>query len=100
RRFSSEPSSRLLLTAQGHDALDNLQQEVEKIHALSGQDEALIVRSVRERRRRNASQNSDALLEEFEFDDSADNQDQGPKDVARTVAEMLRSLSKSELATG
>jgi hypothetical protein len=95
KRFASEPSSRILLTAQGHDALDNLQQEVAKVLAAGRHDDALVVRSVRGRR---PGQDNEISLDVSDFEEGALDQGQGPKDITHTVAEMLSSLSASDLA--
>ena len=50
RHFKDEPSSRVLLTAQGHDALDNLQEAIGKAFRKAGVDDALVVRTSTERR--------------------------------------------------
>jgi hypothetical protein len=55
RHFENEPSARLLLTAQGHDALDNLQDATGKAFAKAGVQDALIVRTSTERRDAGAS---------------------------------------------
>lgn len=46
RRFSTDPFSRLLLTAQGHDALNHLQAKTKEVLAENGMDEVIIVRSL------------------------------------------------------
>lgn len=51
RRFSEEPATRMLLCAQGHDALDNLQENVRSMLASSGLDDLIIVRSTANERR-------------------------------------------------
>ena len=50
RYFNDEPSSRVLLTAQGHDALDNLQDAVGKAFQKADVTDALVVRTSTERR--------------------------------------------------
>ncbi|KDU96376.1 hypothetical protein GLUCORHAEAF1_02615 [Komagataeibacter rhaeticus AF1] len=50
RYFDDEPSSRVLLTAQGHDALDNLQEAVRKAFQKADVTDALVVRTSTERR--------------------------------------------------
>lgn len=46
RRFSANRATRMLLTAQGHDALDNLQREVNKTLAEHGLSDLILVRSM------------------------------------------------------
>ena len=46
RKFASERAARVLLSAQGHDALEHLQLEVKKVLAEAGLQNLLIVRSV------------------------------------------------------
>jgi hypothetical protein len=51
RRFADDRASRLLLTAQGHDALDHLQDEVRKTLQANGLDDLIVVRSAASERR-------------------------------------------------
>lgn len=46
RRFSTDPFSRLLLTAQGHDALNHLQGKVKEVLTENGLSDVIIVRSL------------------------------------------------------
>ncbi len=69
RRFAAEPGARLLLTAQGHDALDNLQEEVAKALPAG----ALLVRTQSENRSPTAA------------------------DLAAKAADMLAALSRSAM---
>lgn len=52
RRLAAGESARLLLTAQGHDALDNLQAAVERVARAMPSDASIIVRAPSERRTR------------------------------------------------
>lgn len=45
RRFVADRSSRILVSAQGHDALDNLQEKIKGVLADAGLDEVIVVRS-------------------------------------------------------
>lgn len=45
RSLRHEPSTRMLISAQGHDALDHLQTEIKKALASAGLDQVLLVRS-------------------------------------------------------
>lgn len=45
RRFKGDPSTRLLVSAQGHDALDNLQTKIKETFAKAGMNDVLLVRS-------------------------------------------------------
>lgn len=45
RRFDREPNSRMLICAQGHDALNHLQEKVQEALAMSGADKVLVIRS-------------------------------------------------------
>ena len=45
RRFVADRSTRMLVSAQGHDALDNLQQKIKETLADAERDDVLIVRS-------------------------------------------------------
>ncbi len=87
RRFEAEPSSRLLLTAQGHHALDHLQEEVTEALAFIGRSDALIVRTTVERR----PPESDGARTRDE--------DEPEYDATRAkVSEMLAALSGSALS--
>lgn len=46
RRFSTDPFSRLLLTAQGHDALNHLQGKAKEVLTENGLGDVIIVRSL------------------------------------------------------
>lgn len=74
RRFSDDPATRILLTAQGHDALDHLQTTVKETLASSGLNDLIIVRSVASERRPTTDE-----------------------DVHRTGLEHLQRLSESRL---
>ncbi len=85
RRFKDEPSSRLLLTAQGHHALDHLQEEVTRALASIGHSDALVVRTTAERKP------SDP--------DGARDDEEPEYDATRAkVTEMLETLSGSALS--
>ncbi|MGA3124371.1 MAG: AAA domain-containing protein [Polyangiaceae bacterium] len=45
RRFAADPATRMLLSAQGHDALENLQEQVKKTLRESKLDDVIVVRS-------------------------------------------------------
>jgi hypothetical protein len=45
RRFVAEGSTRMLLSAQGHDALDNLQDKIKRTLAAAKREDVLVVRS-------------------------------------------------------
>lgn len=45
RRFKGDPSTRMLVSAQGHDALDNLQTKIKETLAKAGMKDVLLVRS-------------------------------------------------------
>ncbi|MEH0294811.1 AAA domain-containing protein [Agrobacterium sp. CCNWLW71] len=51
RRFSNDRSTRLLLTAQGHDALDHLQEKIKDTLRENKLDDVIIVRSTASERR-------------------------------------------------
>ena len=51
RRFSGDPAARMLLSAQGHDALDNLQEKLKETLSANGIDDVIIVRSTTSDRR-------------------------------------------------
>ena len=86
RRFEDEPSARVLLTAQGHHALDHLQDEVTEALAAIGRPDALIVRTTAERRW-------------SEIEVSRPQDDETEYDATRAkVTEMLTALSASALA--
>ncbi|QWC57449.1 AAA family ATPase [Erythrobacter sp. 3-20A1M] len=56
RRFSEDRSTRILLTAQGHDALDHLQEEVKATLHANGMDDVILVRSTASERRPRSDQ--------------------------------------------
>ncbi len=74
RRFDDDRATRLLLTAQGHDALDHLQQEVKKTLEADGLDDLILVRSAASERRPTSDE-----------------------DVHRTGLEYLTQLAESRL---
>ncbi len=45
RRLLAEPASRILVSSQGHDSLDHLQQEIKTMLARAGMSNILVVRS-------------------------------------------------------
>lgn len=51
RRFAMDRSTRMLLSAQGHDALDNLQEKIREILTVSGLEDVIVVRSTTSDRR-------------------------------------------------
>lgn len=55
RRFVADRSARMLVTAQGHDALDNLQEKIKETLGKSGLTDVLIVRSATSSERRSTS---------------------------------------------
>lgn len=77
RRFSKSRSTRMLLTAQGHDALDNLQNEVMKTLGTNGLDELIVVRSM-----------------------TPDSRPTGEGEVHRASQTYLDALSSSALVSG
>ena len=87
RRFEDEPSARLLLTAQGHHALDHLQGEVTKALADIRRSDALIVRTTAERKSSETGGFRPQDGDEPEYDATR-----------AKVTEMLAALSGSRLA--
>jgi hypothetical protein len=55
RRFVADRSTRMLVSAQGHDALDNLQEKIKETLGRSGLTDVLIVRSATSSERRSTS---------------------------------------------
>jgi hypothetical protein len=51
RRFADDSATRILLTAQGHDALDHLQEKVKEVFASNDMKDLIVVRSVASERR-------------------------------------------------
>ena len=74
RRFSQDRSTRLLVTAQAHDALDHLQDKIKGTLAKNGLDDVIIVRSAASEQRATSDE-----------------------DVHRTGLEFLKLLSESSL---
>lgn len=87
RRFEDEPSARLLLTAQGHHALDHLQDEVAEALAAIDRPDVLIVRTTAERRSSETDGSRPQDGDEPEYDATR-----------AKVTEMLTTLSASALA--
>ncbi len=87
RRFEDEPYARLLLTAQGHHALDHLQEEVTEALQAAGHPDTLIVRTTAERKPSEEGRARFAEPEEPEYDATR-----------AKVEEMLSALSTSRLA--
>jgi hypothetical protein len=56
RRFTLEPATRMFLCAQGHDALDNLQEGVTKALAENGLKDVIVVRSTTPERRQTSDE--------------------------------------------
>lgn len=75
RRFHDDRSSRLLVTAQGHDALDHLQAAIKKSLRTGGQDDVIVVRST-----------------------VPDRKSTSDEDLHKTGRDYLTLLSESELA--
>ena len=46
RRFAADNSARMLLSAQGHDALDNLQVKIKEMLKAHGMDDIIVVRTM------------------------------------------------------
>jgi hypothetical protein len=84
RRLLTEPSSRILVSAQGHDALDHLQDELKKMIASAGLKEALVVRSRTRESRRRTDEDVD-LVARSTLDALGDSE------LARTAPEDLRA---------
>jgi hypothetical protein len=74
RRFKADPASRILLTAQGHDALDHLQGELTGVLQANALDELIVVRSA-----------------------AADRRPKSDEDIHKKGLEVLRRLSESSL---
>ena len=45
RRFASDGSTRMLVSAQGHDALDNLQEKITGVFAKGNPDDVIVIRT-------------------------------------------------------
>jgi hypothetical protein len=61
RRFTDEPATRMLVSSQGHDALDHLQIELKKMLVSAGLGDVLIVRSKKAERRRGTEDDVDVV---------------------------------------
>jgi hypothetical protein len=83
RRLSEDGSTRMLLTAQGHDALDVLESDVREVLARSGLNDPLVVRSIHvDRATKRGSQ-------QFQAERLAK--------IRQSVSPLLQDLSKSIL---
>ncbi|MFG1314608.1 DEAD/DEAH box helicase [Xanthobacter autotrophicus] len=56
RRFAADRSTRMLVTAQGHDALDHLQKKIQESFQSAGLKDLLVVRSATPERRASAAE--------------------------------------------
>lgn len=74
RRFATDPASRVLLTAQGHDALDHLQGELKSALNANGLENLIVVRSA-----------------------AADRRPKSDEDIHRTGLAYLTQLAESRL---
>lgn len=61
RRFAAERATRMLVTAQGHDALDHLQAKIQEGFAAAGLDGLLVVRSATPERRMSSAEETQPL---------------------------------------
>jgi hypothetical protein len=61
RRLTTEPATRILVSAQGHDALDHLQTELKKMLASAQLRDALLVRSKKSERRKSTEDDVDVV---------------------------------------
>jgi hypothetical protein len=65
RRFDDDRSSRLLVTAQGHDALDHLQKAIRATLAADKQDNVIVVRSSAPERRSKSDEDLHTTNKEY-----------------------------------
>lgn len=89
RRFADDSTSRILVSAQGHDALDNLQHEIIAALAKAGQHDQILVRSSSSQRRpansAEVQHQSAAFLERLSTSTLAAN---APASLRRRVTEL------------
>jgi AAA domain len=92
RRFEAKPLSRILVTAQGHDALDHLQSEVKDVLTKVSSSELIIVRSTSKERpktqedmHRKASALLNTLLQSRLFDAAPPPLQDRMREVARSA---------------
>lgn len=92
RRFARDRSTRVLLTAQGHDALDHLQQEVKATLQSNGMDDVILVRSTASERRPRSDQDLHATGLDYlrQLSESAIARD-APGPLRDRVVELLNS---------
>lgn len=76
RRFAEDRSTRMLISAQGHDALDNLQENIRVMLEENSMDDVIVVRSV-----------------------SSDRRPTNDEDVHQASLDYLNRLSESRLAS-
>lgn len=65
RRFANDRSTRLLVTAQGHDALDHLQDEIREVLHTNGLDDVIMVRSSAPERRMTSDEDLHTIAVEY-----------------------------------
>jgi hypothetical protein len=92
RRLSEEPATRMLVSSQGHDALDHLQVELRKMLA-GAKLEALLVRSKKGERRKSTEDDVDLVAGRM-----LDTLSKSP--LARTAPAALRSRLDAQLTQG
>lgn len=104
RRFSREKSSRILICAQGHDALNHLQGKVQAALQAAGFERMLVVRSVTPERRTRQPEEVEALaLGVLENLDVSEGVAAAPPQLRERITELKSAvagrLKRSEVLT-
>ncbi len=99
RRFETDPSTRMLISAQGHDALDNLQEKVRETLGDAGLADVLVVRSTTSQARLTSDEEVHRTgldyLERLSHSTLAQN---APEPIRARILELKEAASRIELA--
>lgn len=92
RRFATDPFSRILLTAQGHDALNHLQAKTKEALAENGMDGVIVVRSMTPDRQETSDEEVNRISGEY-----LDRVVGGPlfRDAPLPIRERIQSLRRA-----
>jgi hypothetical protein len=97
RRFVADRSTRMLISAQGHDALDNLQKKIRETLTKAGLNDVLVVRSTTsERRPTNSEEVHRAGLEYLERLSRSALAGTAPTSVRVRIAELKDAATRLE----
>jgi len=99
RRFAADRSTRMLISAQGHDALDNLQDKIRETLKKAGLDDVLVVRSTTSERRATSNEEVHrAGLDYLERLSESALARTAPEPIRARIAELKAAASRLEQA--